>query len=1742
MKKFTLLFLVPLFLSISYGIQAQDLKGNNWFFGDSPEAIRFNKSNNDPSVLNNQASPFGTGGSAVATDPFTGDLLFYTDGEHVYDASHRLMPNGSGLGAKTDINQPVAISPVPGKIGQYLIFSNSPSSLSVPNVQVSLVDMNLPGNAGAGEPPLGDVVENVSTGAISSAEAMTVISGDNPLVYRLIVQDEGVLKSYKIEDTSPYIGATNSSNPSDYQIIAGNFTYNNIDSTIAVIPGNENANIKIYQFYPSTGAFDILDTIQNSGKAGEQLYDAAWSPDGKTLYFSRSSTSNTTTGQIYQYHEGLGAPQPVLETPIYRSYGLQIGPDGKLYHLYLEENNNIFKLGRIDNPNRNDSLVHRPWQENINFNGRQFPQFIPQEDFAFEIVTFIPVDTCANSRTKFIPTVKPQADSLVWVIADTTTVNSFSPELTFEQEGVIEVILTAYLNGKDSTFSREVIINDNDLQITLPSDTTVCASAFPGFQLTAEVEGGSGGEQLVWSHGQIGETATFDSTGTYYVVVENSGNGCKTYASVNIKICQEEKRVGNIWFFGDRAGIDFNPEEPLAIPDFSQMNAPAGASAISDRNGQILFYTDGATVWNKEHEVMLNGTDIGGDPLSTQSALVVPFPGGATKYYIFTTDVVHGDQSYDLRYSIVDIMADETRGAVEPSSKGTLLFSKSTEKITAVEKGDTTWLLMHESGNNTFRAYPISSGGIGAPSLSSEGSDHPSGSAGNAKGYMKFSSNGSRVAAAVQGPPSFVELFNFDDSTGTVSDPLKIDFNGEAPYGIEFSPDNRKLYIATSSSLYQYHISDTLTNAEVLASKKKIEVNASASLGALQLGPNGQIYLAQDGATEVLVINSPNTLETDTSRITTNTFDLEGAASRLGLPNFVQSIMEPISEGDFSFEGQCLGDETQFTAMGRCDTDQFEWVIKDAQNRVLRRSPKSKNTGLNFLFPEPGTYDVSLTISNPCAVPRDTTISKDVVIAAPPAEPEFPAVIGLCNGSETLTAGPVSDELEYMWSTGATENEIEVTQPDNYTVTIFNTVTGCSTVYETKVENAGPKIDLGDDLFYCQGDREQFFDGGNPGSTYVWEVINIDNGATVSTDTKRKMDISTATPGTFKYRVAVTSGAPFNCTTKDSVLVTINPSPKGEAVGDVVTSCGSTDGRITLDIASSGNYSYEAFDASNTLLATENSVGGNAIGIEVAAGLGPGLYYIMLTDNVSGCTTRLDATIESTDANQFTIDPITVQADCNNEAEVEIDASQALGPVTYIISGTTAEGDPYSFADPTPAFHVFTISTPVPAGAYMVEVTDANGCKATTEVIVLEADPIPLEIDGEFQSCQGNDSYVRILNPDEGTYTYTWINDDTGDQTGIEPNTSASQAIKRFNAAGTYRVTTTLNSDPTCSRDTTFQIYFSPPVTITFDTSPDCMGEQTITANVSGSGNYSYLWSPNGEKTSSITVTSSRRYAVSVYENGCLVAGESIDIAINPRVTVSLSSEPACGIDEMMTLHAKTSISNPIYTWKDADDHILEQGTNLASIKVANAGTYHVTVGRNGCEASAEIMVQSNPVGYSTLPETTIIICPSSADPKRSDVYLNPDSLNVFTRFRWERDQEFVSNEKIIKPQFPGLYKVTMTNIDGCIVEDEVKVVLSCQPVLFVPNAIRPSSQIGDNRTFKIFTEDEIADEGFQVYIFNRWGEMVYQSKDKYFEWDGTFKGNPVPVSAYSYVIYYKGKDDPSDKVYQLQGGVTVLK
>src|SRR5699024_1055450 len=136
--------------------------------------------------------------------------------------------------------------------------------------------------------------------------------------------------------------------------------------------------------------------------------------------------------------------------------------------------------------------------------------------------------------------------------------------------------------------------------------------------------------------------------------------------------------------------MSFNTSPPTALND-GHISVTEGSSSISDKDGYLLFYTDGITIYNANHEVMQNGTGLFGHTSTTQSALIVPQPNHPKIYYLFTLDAQAGffyDDDYDptvstgLSYSVIDMTLDGGLGGVLPNQKNIILETPMTEKIT----------------------------------------------------------------------------------------------------------------------------------------------------------------------------------------------------------------------------------------------------------------------------------------------------------------------------------------------------------------------------------------------------------------------------------------------------------------------------------------------------------------------------------------------------------------------------------------------------------------------------------------------------------------------------------------------------------------------------------------------------------------------------------------------------------------------------------------------------------------------------------------------------------------------------------------------------------------------------------------------------------------------------------------------------------------------------------------------------
>src|SRR6187549_3169721 len=114
------------------------------------------------------------------------------------------------------------------------------------------------------------------------------------------------------------------------------------------------------------------------------------------------------------------------------------------------------------------------------------------------------------------------------------------------------------------------------------------------------------------------------------------------------------------WYFGNNAGIDFLSGSPVPFSG-SAMTMLEGVASIADTAGNTLFYTNGSQVWNSNNTQMPNGFGLLGDNNSAQAAIIVPDPGNANQYYIFTTPT---NGSGAMNYSVVDMTLQSGLGDV----------------------------------------------------------------------------------------------------------------------------------------------------------------------------------------------------------------------------------------------------------------------------------------------------------------------------------------------------------------------------------------------------------------------------------------------------------------------------------------------------------------------------------------------------------------------------------------------------------------------------------------------------------------------------------------------------------------------------------------------------------------------------------------------------------------------------------------------------------------------------------------------------------------------------------------------------------------------------------------------------------------------------------------------------------------------------------------------------------------------
>jgi len=1735
MKIKTLALLI--LFNAAHTLSGQDLKQHNWYFGSSTQAIRFNRGTNAAQLINDQALPFNIGGAAVATDPATANLLFYTDGVQVYDANHLLMPNGNGLNGQPGANQPVVLSPVPGQTGKYYIFTNSSSYTTGGSISRSIVDMSQFGNAVFPAPATGvvEAAKNIAlAGLTGRSEGMIVVPHKNRTDFWLITHQNGT-QSYSatlIDATATF--PTTITSGIGVPVTVANFSYHPATQKIAVSAQDPNTDAIILNFDDALGVFSPDLTIINSATAStsnQSIYDIEWDPNGRYLYLSRQGQTGISADVLqFDYQNPSISLASVLSTPVFRSYGLQIAPDSAIYHLYQAVSGGPFLVGKFTNTDTIATQVVNTQSlfSAAGFNGTQFPSFTPR-DSVIITVSFTSIGTCQNAPTAFFPTVVPNADSLRWDFGDGNDSRGWSPIHTYESAGSFNVGLTAFYRGQKQTTTLPVTITAFPLQLQLVQDTTACSCELPfpkdktavpcnpKFSVPLKIQGGVP-TSVIWSNGDTGNTLTPDSVGYYYVVVTDA-SGCSAYAGVNVKEYGIQDARSNVWYFGNKAGIDFNPifntpPGPALALSNSIMDAPEGCATISDRNGTLIFYTDGDKVFDKTHTQIDDG--IGGDPTSSQSAIIVPVPGDETLYYIFTTQAISGTSQYEVRYSLFDLKRNSGKG--ELTQKNILLFSKSTERITAT----TQWLIAHEYGNNTFRSYPITPQGIGEPVYSETGSVHSFNVPQQGEGYMKIGpDNNLAVTLSTPGVSNLIELFQLDNATGRLTNYRKIDLkepNGQV-YGVEFSPGGNKIFATvkgtpTPSVLFEYFL-DSLNRPFF---KQRIEQNSE--FGALQAGPDGQIYMAINGSNTLGTIQAAEDT-TLLSSLNMSGFNLAGGTnSRLGLPNFIQIQGNAFGGPGFSFAGVCVGDSTRFVGSPTDAIDEFQWFFGDGAS--------STESSPVHLYATAGTYTVSMRIFNRCKL--DTTIIQQVTIFNPPPKPSVPGAIALCTGAVTLDANNTNiPGLTYLWSSGDTTKTVTFTVPSFINVTNTD-VNGCFSSAQSIVADNRPQLELGADITICEDNATPALNALNPGNNYLWNVKDA-NGNILQTSNSQAQGVDTSTPGVFTYEVTVTDPV-TTCFVTDKKVYTINVSPSFSLTGTNPIGCGTATGSITLQLNNSvpaaGPYTYFL----------SGPAGFNQQGFDqVPSTIGPlggkiaGTYSAIVSDQVSGCTLSSsvglsDAVFTATAAPQDFCDPVLVR----------VTSTAVNFPLQYTV---TNNGTGVVSASGNSGSAAFNIAPRLPAGAYTITVRDNLGCTfAINDVVVAPNSPVSVTLTPDL--CAASPFIVA-----SGATSYTWTTNVPGSILS-GANTSTIQLLP---GAGTVTYTVTATAAGACPATQSITVDVPGTITPSFTQSDACAEEVILTA--SPSGNFTYRWYKGGVLQPALLgqqillglSENGASYQVEVVSTvtGCVVRSVTQPpVSVIGTLTASVTSTPVCDDNKPFTLTATTNATGVTYAWF-FNGSVLGTATAATTSQIA-AGTYRVDVSKNTCLAQAEIQVIKAPLPAGGLPDR-VVICndPDNPDPTTSSVNLDPGD---FTAYNWFKNQLTLNyTSRVLNADSEGIYEVDITNSFGCVSRDKTDVNNECIPKIVAPTAFRPTSGQAANKEFSIFTF--FITDNFQIFIYNRWGELVYESTDRNFKWNGGYNNNPgrpVPGGMYAYVVKYESAFRPDKGIQEKRGGVSLLR
>lgn len=419
----------------------------------------------------------------------------------------------------------------------------------------------------------------------------------------------------------------------------------------------------------------------------------------------------------------------------------------------------------------------------------------------------------------------------------------------------------------------------------------------------------------------------------------------------------------------------------------------------------------------------------------------------------------------------------------------------------------------------------------------------------------------------------------------------------------------------------------------------------------------------------------------------------------------------------------------------------------------------------------------------------------------------------------------------------------------------------------------------------------------------------------------------------------------------------------------------------------------------------------------------------------------------------------------------------------------------------TAASGVINLVASTPA-TYTVSYTTTGACPLSTNY-TLSVIPSPTITVNSPTVCAGETATLSA----SGGSSYSWVGNNLSAVTGQSVSTNvASTSI--------YTLTGTDNG---CSSSVTTTVTVNPLPVVTTNFAVICPGDQAVLTSSTSIPGGTYTWLPNNQTTSSISEspTASTNYTVVYTVDGCSASAIAA-VNMKPVPVLSVNSGSVCEGSALLLL-ANASIAGGTYVWQPGGET-----TPSISQSPSTATSYTVSYTVNGCSASALASI-----GIYPDPDAAVNPSASSVAPG--------DEVSIVasggTSYLWNTGAS--TSQILMKPLETTTYCATVTNANGCKREACVEVLVRAESTLYIPNVFTPN---GDGINDEFYVSSYNLSE-FDIKIFNRWGQLLFQTNDPLKGWDGTFRGQTV-AGVYVFILKAKGNDGSE---YHKSGHVTLI-